>query len=238
MSAILRKINHAKEIIRKAKENHPQIAVPFSGGKDSLTVLLLARMISSQIKIFSIMTPYKFKETMKYLCKVNKLLNSNIQIFIATDEIPKVFENSGMSIHTYPDLYEQFKNENGTTDNILKTERCCELLKVIPFQRALEELQLNAWISGLRKGEGPTRKNIKESEKIKGRLRVSPILDWSIDDICIFLKGQEVPINPLYKEGYLSLGCEPCTRIPLLKGDERSGRFIGREKCECGIHKE
>jgi phosphoadenosine phosphosulfate reductase len=99
-------------------------------------------------------------------------------------------------------------------------------------------MNVQCWVTGLRCTEGRTRTDFKEvEERDKGLIKLNPILIWKEREVWQYLALYQVPVNSLYKEGYRSLGCEPCTRISSGE-DERAGRWIGTSKCggECGIH--
>ena len=117
-------------------------------------------------------------------------------------------------------------------------DRCCEVLKVQPTRRAIEEMNVSCWATGLRCTEGRTRMDYQEiEERDKGLIKLNPILIWYEREVWQYLALNKVDVNPLYAKGYRSLGCLPCTRITL-DVNERAGRWIGTSKCggECGIH--
>jgi phosphoadenosine phosphosulfate reductase len=97
---------------------------------------------------------------------------------------------------------------------------------------------VQCWVTGLRCTEGRTRSDYQEvEERDRGLIKLNPILLWREREVWQYLALYAVPVNPLYREGYRSLGCAPCTRISSGE-DERAGRWIGTSKCggECGIH--
>jgi phosphoadenosine phosphosulfate reductase len=99
-------------------------------------------------------------------------------------------------------------------------------------------MEASCWVTGLRCTEGKTRTEFKEvEERDKGLLKLNPILLWKEREIWQYLALYEVKVNPLYKLGYRSLGCLPCTKITN-EEDERAGRWVGTSKMggECGIH--
>jgi len=105
-------------------------------------------------------------------------------------------------------------------------------------KQAVAEMKVSCWVTGLRCTEGRTRTDFKEvEERDKGLIKLNPILIWKEREVWQYLALYEVPVNPLYKEGYRSLGCAPCSHITN-DDNERAGRWIGTSKCggECGIH--
>jgi len=116
--------------------------------------------------------------------------------------------------------------------------RCCQLRKVEPLMRALEPFDV--WFTGLRREQSPTRKNLKKLELHRlptGRnlWKVSLLADWSWEQVWQDAIANGIPHLPQYDEGYLSIGCQPCTTLPLDPNNPRSGRWSGT-KLECGIH--
>jgi phosphoadenylyl-sulfate reductase (thioredoxin) len=139
----------------------------------------------------------------------------------------------------WPEL-QVFSNDDPIPDNLFFTDpdRCCDLLKVQPTRRAVEEMNVACWVTGLRCTEGRTRTDFQEiEERDEGLMKLNPILIWNEREVWQYLALHHVPVNPLYAQGYRSLGCAPCTRITTAP-DERAGRWMGTSKCggECGIH--
>jgi phosphoadenosine phosphosulfate reductase len=116
--------------------------------------------------------------------------------------------------------------------------RCCQLRKVEPLMRSLEPFDL--WFTGLRREQSPTRANLKKLELHrlptgKTLWKVSLLADWKWAQVWEYGLANAIPYLPQYDEGYLSIGCEPCTALPADPNNPRSGRW-GGEKLECGIH--
>jgi phosphoadenosine phosphosulfate reductase len=207
------KVDRSLQLIKEAYEKYGDgLVVANSLGKDSVVVWDLAKKVNPKIRGFIVTTRYKPKETKKFM----------------EHEVAK-----------YPEL-KVFKNDAKIPDELYKTDpdKCCDILKVEPTRRAVEEMKVKCWVTGLRCTEGRTRTDFKEvEERDKGLIKLNPILIWKEREIWQYLALYEVPVNPLYKQGYRSLGCEPCTHISS-DDDERAGRWIGTSKCggECGIH--
>jgi phosphoadenosine phosphosulfate reductase len=118
------------------------------------------------------------------------------------------------------------------------TDACCAKHKVEPLFSALENYDL--WFTGLRRQQSASRANLAEVEPFRlpsGRSisKVSPLATWTTKDVWQYAKAHGIPLLPLYELGYTSIGCEPCTSLPLDPNDPRSGRWSG-QKLECGIH--
>ena len=115
-------------------------------------------------------------------------------------------------------------------------DRCCAIRKVEPLNRALTGRQ--AWITGMRRVDAPTRTDITLVgwDDKRGMVKINPIAAWDDDDVDRFAFEEDVFLNPLRERGYPSIGCAPCTR-PVAKGeDPRAGRWAGKNKTECGLH--
>ena len=206
------KIDRSLDLIDEAYEEYgDNLVVANSLGKDSCVIWDLAKQVSSNIKGFIVTTPFKPKETKQYM-----------RDFVEHYPESKVFES-----------------DNKTETNLYETDPngCCEIFKVEPTRNALEYFDANCWVTGLRCTEGRTRTDYREIEsRDKGLIKLNPILIWEEREVWQYLAMNNVKVNELYKEGYRSLGCAPCTAIST--GDERSGRWVGSSKCggECGIH--
>ena len=113
---------------------------------------------------------------------------------------------------------------------------CCALRKVAPLNKALEGYE--AWATGMRRVESPTRANtpVVQFDPKRRRVRISPLASWTDEDVARYIQANNVLVNPLLSDEYPSIGCEPCTRKVLPGQDSRSGRWAGLTKTECGIN--
>lgn len=143
----------------------------------------------------------------------------------------------------FPDYHavEKMMNEKGPFSFYESRENrmeCCHIRKVEPLKRALEGMSV--WITGIRAEQSDNRSGMTslEFDDSKGIIKYHPLFDWTLEDVERFLKENHVPYNTLHDKGYLSIGCEPCTR-PVFKGDDfRSGRWWWEKNSakECGCH--
>ena len=207
------KVDRSLELIREAwAEYGDGLVVANSLGKDSCVVWHLAKRVSPKIRGFAITTRFKPKKTVEFM----------------NQEVARSPELRG------------FKNDEEIPDKLYASDpdRCCDLLKVQPTRWAVEEMSVTCWVTGLRCTEGRTRTDFQEvEERDQGLLKLNPILIWYEREVWQYVALYDVPVNPLYAEGYRSLGCAPCTQIST-GPDERAGRWLGTSKCggECGIH--
>ncbi|MEW6009393.1 MAG: phosphoadenylyl-sulfate reductase [Candidatus Omnitrophota bacterium] len=207
------KVDRSEQLIKEAYEKYgDSLVVANSLGKDSVAVWDLAKKVSPKIRGFIVTTRFKPAETVLFMKEV---------------------------VSRYPDI-KVYKSDASIPERLYETDpdKCCDILKVEPTRRAIEEMNVKCWVTGLRCTEGRTRTDFKEvEERDKGLIKLNPILIWREREVWQYLALNGVKVNPLYAQGYRSLGCAPCTHISS-KEDERSGRWIGTSKCggECGIH--
>ncbi len=127
---------------------------------------------------------------------------------------------------------------NGFYESRGNRSACCGVRKVEPLGRALDGAA--AWITGLRADQSGNREAVQlaQWDDTRAMLKVSPLFDWTRAQVAAFCAAEDVPINPLHTQGFLSIGCEPCTRAVAPREPERAGRWWWEddEKKECGLH--
>lgn len=114
--------------------------------------------------------------------------------------------------------------------------QCCQIRKIIPLRETLQSK--DAWISGLRREQSPTRADtdfVNKDQKFKN-IKVCPLIHWTWDEIWSYIKGHDLPYNKLHDYQYPSIGCSPCTQPVTSFVDSREGRWAGMNKIECGLH--
>jgi phosphoadenosine phosphosulfate reductase len=168
----------------------------------------LAVQVDPSIEVVFIDTGYHFPETLETVERVRRHYGLNLKLM----SVP----------HHDEELWK------------LDPENCCSAIKVGQLDRALAGKA--AWMSGLRRDESPTRVNAPIVVRdLRGLVKVNPLATWTDDDVAGYIADHDVPYNPLLDQGYLSIGCQPCT-LPVADGaDPRSGRWAGMKK-ECGLH--
>jgi len=198
----------ARAAIEWAVENfHPHLTL--SSSMTDAVLIDLAVKVEPSIEVIFIDTGYHFPETLETLERVRHHYALNLRVL----SIPPQDE----------DLWR------------VDPENCCSALKVQQLDRALVGRQ--AWMSGLRRDESPSRVNAPVvARDLRGLVKVNPIATWSALDVAGYIAEHDVPVNPLVRQGYASIGCAPCTR-PVADGeDPRAGRWSGIDKVECGLH--
>ncbi|MBU0610621.1 MAG: phosphoadenylyl-sulfate reductase [Armatimonadetes bacterium] len=207
------KVERSLALIEQAYEEFGDgLVVANSLGKDSCVVWDLVKRVSPHIRGFVITTRFKPVETVEFM-------NSRVR--------------------RYPEL-RVYQSDVVLPEDLHKTapDACCEALKVEPTRRAIQEMNVTCWTTGLRCTEGRTRVDFQEwEERDAGLVKLNPILLWHEREVWQYLALHEVPVNPLYAQGYRSLGCAPCSQVST-GPNERAGRWLGTSKCggECGIH--
>lgn len=128
--------------------------------------------------------------------------------------------------------------ENGFHDSVALRHECCAIRKIEPLQRALAGRA--AWITGQRRDQSVTRTALalREFDQARGIPKFNPLADWSEGEVWVYLRAHDVPYNRLYRQGYRSIGCAPCTRPTVPGEDVRAGRWWWEqpESRECGLH--
>ena len=160
------------------------------------------------------------------------------------DVIEATYKKYGLRIKIlFPDTHavEHMINKDGPNlfyDSVEARKQCCFVRKVEPLRRELSTL--DAWVTGLRRDQATTRKDVEriEWDESNGLVKINPLVDWTNDDVWKFIRDNNVPYNLLHDDGYPSIGCEPCTRAVSEGEDIRAGRWWWEmpEQRECGLH--
>jgi len=216
-----------RTILKAALANFSNIAISFSGAED-VVLIDLALQIRPDIQIFSLDTGRLHPETYQFIEQVRKHYGVAIQILSPDRELLDSFVSEKGLFSFYEDGHQP----------------CCAIRKVEPLRRKLATL--DAWITGQRKDQSlDTRGDIPEvqldtafSTPEKSLIKFNPLLNWSSAQVWDHIEAYQVPYNSLHGQGYISIGCEPCTRPILPNQHERAGRWWWEDaaKKECGLH--
>ncbi len=207
------------DLIRSVLEGEGRPCFTCSFQAEDVAVLHMLRQVRPDIPVLFLETGYHFPETYAYRDRLTKDWGLNL-------------------VNVMPALsVEAHEAENGKL-YATEPDRCCKLRKVEPLFKALAEYDI--WFTGLRREQSPTRANLQQVENHKlpngkALIKVSPLAFWSWKEVCSYMAVNEIEYLPLYDQGYLSIGCQPCTRLPADASNPRSGRWAG-QKLECGIH--
>ena len=204
-----------------AEEFGDELAVSTSFGIQSAVTLKLATLIKPDIKVVWVDTGYLPDETHAYAETLTKLLSLNLHIY-----------RSPLS----PTQMESKHGRLWESDRVEDLDLYNQIRKVEPMQRALEELNVRGWISGLRASQTEFRKRLPPLKRTGARFRVYPILEWTNRDVYYFTNESDLPQHPLFSQGYTTVGDAHSSR-PLSITDEsdRDTRFRGIKQ-ECGLH--
>jgi phosphoadenosine phosphosulfate reductase len=208
-----------QEIIAWAVETFPNITFACSFGAEDVVLVDMLQQISPSTDIFYLDTDFHFKET--YETRDAIAAKYGLE-FVRVS--PKL---------TPEEQAAQYGEELWKSD----PNACCNVRKVEPLTRVLGRYE--AWITGIRRDQAPTRANAKKIEYDAkfGLVKFNPIAHWTSDDVWNYIREHELIYNPLHDRNYPSIGCEYCTRQVMPGEDPRAGRWSGTEKTECGLHK-
>jgi len=197
-------------------------AIGTSFQKEGMVVVDLASRISPSVRVFTLDTERLPEETHQMIQTVRERYGIVVEVVLPDPaEVERMVSERGRDL-----FYDSVENRR----------LCCEIRKVRPFEHKLRELQ--AWATGLRREQSETRKEVARAEEIDGRLRISPLVDWTAAQVDRYIEENDVPVHPLYARGYASIGCAPCTRAIAIGEDQRAGRWWWEQDAhkECGIH--
>ncbi len=198
----------ATDVIRWAVDSfHPHLCLTSS--MNDAVLIDLAVQVEPAIEVVFIDTGYHFPETLETVERVRRRYGLNLRIM------------------TVPHHDEELWR--------VDPENCCAAVKTGQLDRALAGKQ--AWMSGLRRVESPTRATAPiVGRDLRGLVKINPLAVWDDLDVANYIAERDVPLNPLLHQGYRSIGCAPCTE-PVAEGDHpRSGRWAGSDRLECGLH--
>ena len=209
-----------EEVIRYAVETFPNITFACSFGAEDVVLVDMLQKISPKTDIFYLDTDFHFKET-----------------YETRDRMAARYPGIPL-VEVKPELTpEEQAAQHG--EELWKSDpnACCNIRKVQPLTKILSKYE--AWITGIRRDQAPTRANAKKIEyDVKfGLVKFNPIAHWTSEDVWNYIRANDVIYNPLHDQNYPSIGCEHCTRQVMPGEDPRAGRWSGNEKTECGLHK-
>jgi phosphoadenosine phosphosulfate reductase len=207
----------ASEALQWAAETFGDNLIVASNMQDAVLVDLAAKARPG-VDILFLETGYHFAETIGTRDAVEQTYDVTMVNALPEQTVPEQDASEG------PRLFERDPN------------RCCFLRKVVPLRNTLSRYE--AWVTGLRRVEAPTRANtpIVTWDERNNLVKVNPLAAWSDEDMDAYIAEHGVLVNPLVSAGYPSIGCQPCTAKPVPGADPRSGRWSGTSKTECGLH--
>ncbi|MGZ4792209.1 MAG: phosphoadenylyl-sulfate reductase [Ilumatobacteraceae bacterium] len=203
---------HPTEVLRWAFETYGVANVAVTSSFEDAVLVHLAVSVDPAADIVLLDTQYLFAETWWLVEQMQNRFGVNVRV-----------------VSPQPDVQR---------DNLWQTdvEACCAVRKVEPLARALGGKA--AWVTGVRRVDGPTRANtpVASYDINRNLVKINPLAAWTDTDVALYAEINDLPANPLSARGYPSIGCWPCTR-PVAEGeDRRGGRWSGSAKTECGLH--
>jgi phosphoadenosine phosphosulfate reductase len=209
----------AEDVLRAAVELfHPRLVLTCSWQKQSSVLVHMISEIQPDVRVVEFDTGLLFAETYRTREKL-------------IERYPVQFERIEPEL-TVAEQAEAHGAELWKRD----PDRCCAMRKVAPLEQALEGM--DAWITGIRREQSTSRENARkiEIDTRRGVVKVQPLVDWTNRDVWRYIWKNSIPYNPLHDHGFPSIGCVPCTSSVSDGTDERSGRWTGTGKIECGLH--
>lgn len=195
------------------------IALACSFGAEDVALVDMVARLRPGARVFYLDTNVLFPETYELIEKVKAKYDITLEQYLP--------------LLTLEEQAEQHGEELWASD----PDVCCGIRKVEPLKRSLSSL--NAWITGIRREQAPTRASARmvEWDAKFGLVKINPLVAWKDKDVWQYILDNGVPYNPLHDQGYPSIGCTHCTRAVKPGEDPRAGRWSGFQKTECGLHK-
>jgi phosphoadenosine phosphosulfate reductase len=213
------KLNEVRAALGRAILGQGDVCITCSFQAEDVLLTKLALELDPNIPVLFLDTGYHFRETYEYRDRIAREWHLNLVNLLPEKTVVQQESEHGLLYQSAPD-------------------QCCRLRKVEPLFKAVA--QYRVWLTGLRREQARSRAALEESALFalpggKQVLKLAPLAAWTTRDVWYACEQLSIPLLPLYEKGYSSIGCEPCTTLPLDPNDPRSGRWAGR-KVECGIH--
>ncbi|VEP13544.1 Phosphoadenosine phosphosulfate reductase [Hyella patelloides LEGE 07179] len=216
-----------QQILRYALSQFDNIAISFSGAEDVVLIDMAAK-ITKNVKVFSLDTGRLHPETYQFLNRVREHYNLDLEIlFPDAQQVQKLVQEKGL-FSFYQDGHKE----------------CCGIRKVMPLRRKL--VTLDAWITGQRRDQSPDTRaeipviqnDVAFSTQERNLVKFNPLANWSSEKVWKYIRYHDVPYNQLHEQGFISIGCQPCTKPVLPNQHEREGRWWWENSGskECGLH--
>lgn len=196
----------------------PKFTMATAFGPEGMTIIHMLAEIAPETPVFNLETGYQFDETLQLREQVRERYGVTVE-------------------YKYPaTTVEEFERANGGPVYLTDPNRCC-------FERKLRVLHQashgwHAWASAIRRDQSDDRAKapIVGWDKKFQLVKISPLANWTKQQVWSMIMSEKIPYNPLHDSGYPSIGCKPCTRSVMTGEDERAGRWSGFQKTECGLH--
>ncbi len=182
-------------------------------------------LLDKSSRVFFLDTGRHYEETYKTLLRSREFFGINYEVYAPpSNQVEELVSKKGP--------YSFY-------DSVELRKECCHIRKVIPLQRVLATAKL--WVTGIRNDQSANREDVQllEWDQVNGLYKFNPLVEWTSEDVDVYVKEHQLPRNPLFDHGYPSIGCAPCTRKVLPGEDPRRGRWWWEDTShnECGLHK-
>ncbi len=199
---------------------HPRLLMATAFGAEGCCIIDMLSRIEPTVTLINLDTGYQFPETLAVREQLRQKYGMEVELVKPTTTVSEYEKAHRGPLHqTHPD-------------------QCCHDRKVLPLRAAMERHAPLAWVSAIRKDQTTERgaAAVVQRDKKFGIIKVNPLLNWTKKEVWKHILNHQVPYNELHDRGYPSVGCWPCTRAVGAGEDERSGRWAGQAKKECGLH--
>lgn len=215
-----------EQIIELAFSEHQNVSISFSGAEDVVLIDMACNALED-VQVFCLDTGRLHAETYQFIEQVREHYGIDIDVLMPeAKDVEALVREKG--------LYSFYRDGH---------QECCSIRKIAPLARHLE--RLDAWITGQRRDQSPTRMDVPVvqddtafSSATHSLKKYNPLANWTSEQVWNYIRQNQVPYNKLHDRGFVSIGCEPCTRAVGPNEHERAGRWWWEESTikECGLH--
>jgi phosphoadenosine phosphosulfate reductase len=218
------KVQLALQRLRAAVREHGKVVYSSSLGAESIVLTDLIWRQVPEIEIFTLDTGRLHEETYSLIERLERRYQRRMRVYYPD---PAAIES-----------YVAQHGINGFYNGVAERQSCCHIRKIEPFRRAVSGA--GAWVTGVRHEQSATRSSaqVTEFDAANGLVKISPILEWTHEEVWAYIRANQLPYNPLHDQSFPSIGCAPCTRAVEPGADSRSGRWWweNTDSKECGLH--
>ena len=210
-----------QEILRWAvKHFHPKLLMATAFGAEGCCLIDMLSVIEPAVTFINLDTGYQFAETLALRETIRDRYGIEVELIRPDATVA------------------EYEAEHGGPLFDLRPDQCCYDRKIVPLKRAMARHKPRAWISAIRKDQTTDRSvaGVVQWDAKFELVKVNPLLNWTKKEVWKYILDRGVPYNPLHDQGYPSIGCWPCTNAVGAGDDDRSGRWAGKKKKECGLH--